>query len=276
MVGAKPGDAREVDIELSQEVGTEQLRGRSVQAKFEIKDVKTVRPPELTREPSRRTYSASARPRLLTSSCRSSWSDGWNIRSGRTPGSRCWIRLAAAATWELPQDLLRRQARKTLQRRVMEMKNAGMSDEQITGRRRLLEQDVLKSTAAALKEHFVLQKVAEVEKIEIEDEDIDREIERIADQSGESFRKVRARMEKEDLMEALAADLLERKALDLILSASATYEDYEWKADEQGADVATVEARRHSRARGSARRGAREKVEKPAENRAVDHRVQYQ
>jgi trigger factor len=123
----------------------------------------------------------------------------------------------------------------------MEMKNSGMSEEQIKGRRRLLEQDVLKSTASALKEHFVLQKVAEVEKIEIEDEDLDREIERIADQSGESFRKVKARMEKEDLMEALATDLLERKALDLILS-SATYEDYEWKSDEQGAGIATVEA----------------------------------
>src|SRR5205085_6837935 len=111
-------------------------------------------------------------------------------------------------------------------------------------RRRLLEQDVLKSTAAALKEHFVLQKVAEVEKIEIEDEDLDQEIERIADQSGESFRKVKARMEKEDLMEALATDLLERKALDLILS-EAKFEDYDLTPDEQAeqsADVTTVSA----------------------------------
>src|SRR5205823_101683 len=148
-------------------------------------------------------------------------------------------KIAAASSWELPQDMLRRQARKTLQRRVMEMKNAGMSDQQIQGRRRILEQDVLKNTAAALKEHFVLQKVAEVEKIEIEDEDIDKEIERIADQSGESFRKVKARMEKEELMEALATDLLERKALDLILS-TATYEDYEWKPEERGEEIATV------------------------------------
>ena len=38
-----------------------------------------------------------------------------------------------------------------------------------------------------------------------------------------------------------ATDLLERKALDLILE-SATYEDYEWKADERGSEVSTVEA----------------------------------
>jgi trigger factor len=119
------------------------------------------------------------------------------------------------------------------------MKNAGMSDQQIAGRRRVLEQDVLRSTASALKEHFVLQKVAEVEKLEIEDEDIDAEIDRIADQSGESPRKVRARLDKEDLIEALATDLLERKALDLILS-TATYDDFPMNTAEQEAETATV------------------------------------
>ena len=79
---------------------------------------------------------------------------------------------------------------------------------------------MVQSTAAALKEHFVLQKIAETEKIEIEDADIDAEIDRIADQTGESPRKVRARMEKEDLIEALATELLERKALDLVLDTA--------------------------------------------------------
>jgi trigger factor len=165
--------------------------------------------------------------------------------------------IASSADWELPQDMLRRQARTTLARRVMEMRNSGMSDDQIRGRQRLLEQDVLRSTASALKEHFVLQKVAEVEKIEIEDRDIDAEIERLADQSNESPRKVRARMEKEDLMEALATDLLERKALDLIL-AEATFEDHELSAqerEEQSGEVATVSAQAAPEA---------EKAEEPA------------
>ncbi len=62
--------------------------------------------------------------------------------------------------------------------------DAGMSDEEIKGRQRLLEQDVVASTARALKEHFILQKIAEEEKIEIQDADIDTEIDRIADRTG--------------------------------------------------------------------------------------------
>jgi trigger factor len=240
MVGAKPGEEREVDITLSQEIGAEVLRGRTVQGKFLIKDVKTIRPPELTRELLEEAFAVTT-PEALDELVKTVLERRLEYTQRQEARKQVLDKIGAASSWDLPQDLLRRQARKTLQRRLMEMKNAGMSDQQIQGRRRLLEQDVLKSTAASLKEHFVLQKVAEVEKIEIEDEDLDQEIERIADQSGESFRKVKARMEKEDLMEVLATDLLERKALDLILS-SATYEDYEWKPEEQGGEIATVTA----------------------------------
>lgn len=240
MKGAKPGDVRTVDITLSQETTAEQLRGQKVQATFTIKDVKTTRPPEITQDFLEEVFAVST-PESFTELVQAVLERRLEYTQRQAARQQVLEQIAAASAWELPQDMLRKQARKTLARKMMEMKNAGMSDEQIKGRRRILEQDVLKSTEAALKEHFVLQKVAEVEKIEIEQEDIDQEIDRIAEQSGESFRKVKARLEKEDLMEAVAADLLERKALDLII-ANATYEDYELKASDQPSEVATVEA----------------------------------
>ncbi len=238
MAGAKPGDVRTADITLSQATTAELLRGQKVQATFTVKDVKTTRPPELTQEFLESHFAVST-PDALTELVQAVLERRLEYTQRQTARTQVLEHIAAASAWELPQDMLRKQARKTLARKTMEMKNAGMSDEQIEGQRRLLAQDAMKSTEAALKEHFVLQKVAEVEKIEIEEEDIDAEIDRLAEQSGESFRKVKARLEKEDLMEAVAADLLERKALDLII-AHATYEDYELKADEQGGEVATV------------------------------------
>ena len=147
--------------------------------------------------------------------------------------------IAVANEWQLPEDLLKRQARKALARRIMEMRQEGISDEEIRGRQRLLEQDILNSTAVSLKEHFVLQKIAEVEKIDVNEDDIDEEIDRIAEQSDESPRRVRARLEKEELLDTLATELVERKVLDLILE-SAEYEDYPLDPQEQ-ASVGTVE-----------------------------------
>jgi trigger factor len=119
------------------------------------------------------------------------------------------------------------------------MRSAGISEDEIKGRLRLLQQDTVASTALALKEHFVLQKIAEVEKLEVKDEDIEAEIERLAAQSDEPPRRVRARLEKEEMMDALATELTERMSLDLVLG-SAEYEDVPIGATDE-AEVATVE-----------------------------------
>src|SRR5262249_17977772 len=79
----------------------------------------------------------------------------------------------------------------------------------------------------------------EVEKIDVNDDDINDEIERIARQYDEAPRRVRARLEKDDMMDSLAAEIIERKALDLIL-ASAEYEDIPLDLTED-APLATVE-----------------------------------
>ena len=75
-----------------------------------------------------------------------------------------------------------------------------------------------------LRESFVLQKIAEVEKIELQDADIDAEVERLADQYDESPRRIRAQLERDNLMESLALQLVERRSLELILE-HAQFED---------------------------------------------------
>lgn len=220
--GANAGDTRTIDITLSDVVANTQLSGQKVKAALEIKDVKTMRLPELTHE-FLHEFGVHT-PEQLREQVRLLLERRLEYQQRQEARKQVLEQITAAGEWQLPEDLLMRQARRALGRRVMEMKEAGMSEEEIRARQRLLQQDILNSTAASLKEHFVLQKIAEVEKIDVNEDDIDEEIERIADQSNESPRRVRAQLEKEDMMDTLAAQLIERKALDLILS-SAEYED---------------------------------------------------
>jgi trigger factor len=236
--GAKAGDTRTVDVTLSQAAADPSLRGTTVQAHLNIKDVKTVRLPELTHE-FLHTFGVHS-PDQLRELVRVVLQRRLEYEQRRSAREQVMGQIAAASTWQLPEDLLRRQAHKALSRRVMEMRSDGISEEEINGRLRLLQQDVLRSTETSLKEHFVLQKLAEVEKIEVNDDDLNDEIERLAAQSGESPRRVRARLERDDLIDALAAEMIERKALDLILD-SAEYEDVPLDQGAQPA-VSTVEA----------------------------------
>src|SRR5579875_2527047 len=237
IVGAKAGDVRQIDIRLSSAAADPSLRNQLVKGLLTIKEVKTVILPELTPEflsnfgvksveQLRELIQVVLKRRL-------------EYQQRQAARKQVMEYITATVTWELPPDLLRRQAHRTMARKIMEMRADGISEEEILARRRLLEQDILESTAQALKEHFVLQKIAEVEKIDVTDDDLNEEIERIAERSGESPRRVRARLEREDLLDALAAEMIERKALDLILD-SAEYEDVPLGQEDQPA-VSVVE-----------------------------------
>ncbi len=222
MKGVKAGQARTVNIQLSDAVADEALKGQTVQATLDVKDVKSLRLPELTHD-FLHNFGVHSEEQLRER-IRVLLKRRLEYQQRQSAREQVLGQIAAATSWDLPQDLLQRQARRALQRRIMEMQSAGMAEDEIRGRMRLLQQDVLQSTALALKEHFVLQKIAEEEKIDIDEDDLNDEIDRIADQNDESPRRVRARLEREDLMEALATEVIERKALDLVLE-SAEYED---------------------------------------------------
>lgn len=236
--GANPGDTRTIDIKLSENAADPSLHGKTVKGTLKVNDVKSVRLPELTHE-LLHEFGVHT-PEQLRERIMVLLNRRLEYMQRQAARQQVLEHIAAAATWELPNDLLARQARSALGRRVMEMRAGGMSDEEIQGRMRLLQQDVLRTTALALKEHFVLQKIAEVEKIEVNDEDINDEVQRIAVENNESPRRIRARLEKEELLESLAIELIERKVLDLIFQ-NAEYEDVPVGEQEEPAQVATVE-----------------------------------
>jgi trigger factor len=222
VVGARAGETRQVDLTLSDRVAEPELRGQTVQALFEIKDVKQLRLPELTHELLHEFgvhTEAQLRERVLRA-----LEMQLEYQQRQSASQQVLEQIAESATWELPQDLLMRHTQRAMKRRLLQMREAGLTEDEIRGRLRLLEQDTLRSTAQALKESFVLQKIAEVEKIDVSEAEIQSAIESLADRTGESPRRVRARLEKEGLLEQLAVELIERKVLDLIL-ANAEYED---------------------------------------------------
>ena len=222
IVGAKTGDTRTAQISLSNALVDDNLRGKKVTGVFHIKSVNKVVMPELNE-----AFLAELEVENeagLTEKIKEALERQLQYEQRQSARSQVLEILAGSATWDLPQDLLRRQASKTLNRRVMEMRSAGFSEPEIRNQSALLQQDAMATTARGLKEYFVLQKISEVENIDVEDSDINEEIETMAEASDESPRKVRARIERENMMEALMTQVLERKTLDFVLS-SAQYQD---------------------------------------------------
>jgi trigger factor len=238
VVGANPGDQRVVDIKLSSQTANPDLRGQTIQMRLNVKEVKTRRMPDLTEEYLDTTFGVrtEAALRELVGVLLQRRLEYAQRESARYQVMQY---IVSNANLDLPEEMLLRHARKALIRRSMEMQAEGIPDDEIEMRLRMMQQDIVTSTAIALKEHFVLQRIAEEEKIDVSEADIDAEIERIAERADESPRRIRARLEREDALDALAAEMIERKTLDLILD-SAQYEEVPLEEPAPTA-VATVE-----------------------------------
>ncbi len=135
--------------------------------------------------------------------------------------------LTESADWELPPALLKRQSARELERAVMEMRRSGFSEAEIRARENELRQNSASGTAESLKEHFILERIAEEESLEVEEGDYDREIFLMSMQSGESPRRVRAQLEKRGLMDVLRNQIIERKVMAQV-EAEAKFDDQDY------------------------------------------------
>jgi trigger factor len=235
MAGVKKGERREARLTISAESEHESFQGKEVLAQFEVLKVERLQPPALTpaflNEIGGFTDEADLRVAV-----REELERQHKYRSQQAMREQITRQLTAEARWDLPPRLLRRQARREMQRMVLELQSAGFSDEVIQTHANQLERNSLASTARALKEHFILERLAEEHNLDVADGDYDHEIELIAEQNGISPRRVRARLEKRGEMDALRNQIVERKVIELITSHALVNEvPYQPPADDTAA-----------------------------------------
>jgi trigger factor len=217
MEGAVGGETRSGTVRLSQDAPNERLRGKEVTAEFEVLEVKKLELPELT-PAFLDELGGFESDDELRESIRQSLERRLTYHQQQRAREQVLAALTVAADWELPPDLLRRQSRRELERQVMELRRSGFNDDEIRAHANELRQNSQKSTARALKEHFILERLAEEQGIEESEEDFIHEIALIASQSGESPRRVRAQIEKRGMMDVLRNQIIERKTIELVLS----------------------------------------------------------
>jgi len=224
MVGVNAGETREADLTVSTEVESLEMRGETVKAVFTVHDVKRVRLPEMTKELLQRIGSETEEE--LRDEIRGMLDRQITYQQRQSTREQVLAKITESADWELPEDLVLRQVENALRREILEMQQAGFTSQEIQARENELRQQAISTTRQALKEHFVLDKIASTENISVGASDIETEIQMMSIQRGESPRRVRARLQKTGMIENLEAQIRERKAVDFVL-AKAKFTDVE-------------------------------------------------
>ena len=233
--GARTSTPVTATLTVSSEAAVESLRGKEVTLELTVVDVKQLELPELTPELLEELGSFES-PDDLRAAVQKQLDNQLEWHRRRQVRQQMSSALTASASWDLPPDLLRRQSLRELERAILELRRSGFDDDSIRRHVNELRQSVMGSTAAALKEHFILERIAEDQSIADTAADYDEEIRAIAAQSGESPRRVRANLEKRGLMDVLRNQIIERKTVDLITS-HAKFTDFPFEFQKRDAEA---------------------------------------
>ena len=228
VAGAKVGDKLESKTTLTDDAPNEAMRGKTVTAIFEILEVKKLELPELTPELLDELGGFELEADLRDA-VEDQLKQQMEYEQHRRARDQITGALTVAADWELPPELLERQSHRELERAVMELRRSGFSDEDINVHENELRQNSQASTARALKEHFILERIAEDAEIDAVDSDYDDEIKLLAANGNESPRRIRARLEKSGSMDVLRNQIVERKVIELIME-NAKFKDVPYDA----------------------------------------------
>lgn len=215
LTGAKAGTTKKTKVKISEFADNEALQGKEVDVELEVLEVKRIATADRSNITQRLGMKSEDDVRGIV---KNSLQSRLEYHQRQTIRNQISSMLTESASWELPQALLRRQSRRELERAVMEMRSSGFAEDEIQAQENSLRQNVLKRTENLLKEHFILERIAEQEKVEDLPEDYDREIARIAMQRNDSPRRVRARLERAGSMDTLRNMIIEQKVIDLIES----------------------------------------------------------
>lgn len=218
ITGKAEGDTFTCSTTLSDSAANQELRGKEVQIEFQLHEVKRIQVDEIS--PAMLADLGFDDTEELRDFVRSELERQFEYHQQQALRKQVVDELTKDANWEMPESLVRRQTNRELQRMVLELQRSGFNQDQTKAYLNAARLNARESTIRALREHFVLEKIAEDLKVEPTPDDYDKEITLIAEQNESSVRSVRARLEKTGQMDAIRNQIIEREVIKKITDAA--------------------------------------------------------
>ena len=217
LVGASAGETRTFDVQFPAEYSVKELAGTTVSYKVTVKEIRRRVLPELDDEFAK-DVGAFESLTALRDRVRADLQEEAADNTTRSLRGDLLQQLAKRLSFDPPVSLVDREmdrrveefARQLMQQN-MDPRQAGIDWDQF---REAQREPALASVASAL----VLDEIARREHLTVAPEEVDKEIERFAEQAGRTPAALRAQLEKEGGVSRLTVGLRREKAVDLAMS----------------------------------------------------------
>jgi trigger factor len=214
--GVQEDGKRSGKVKMSATLADTEIAGKEVDAEFSVIEVYKMDRPALTPEFLTELGDFESEQELRDF-VRDSLTRQAEYRTNQAVRAAVVELLTESASFDLPEKLVRRQTIRELERKILELRRNGFDEDAIRGFVNASRRNAQASTEVALREHFILEQIAEEEGIDADEADYEAEVELIAQQSDMPARRVRARLERQGQMDALRNQIVERKVIQKIV-----------------------------------------------------------
>jgi trigger factor len=219
--GASAGDERTFDVHYRQDFSDPRLAGKTFAYTVQVKAVKQKSLPELNDQFAKDLAEfadlAEARKRIR---------EGMEAEKKHTAEREAKDKLVAELVkrndFEVPEALVEHQIDIRLDRGLRALQAQGMKSEDMKkmdlNRLRAGQRD---QAVQEVKAALLLEKIAEEEKLEVSDAEIDREVEALAEQSKQTPEAIRSRLTRDGALDRIRNRIRNEKTLDFLYRQSA-------------------------------------------------------
>jgi trigger factor len=220
--GAKAGETRTINAKAPEGHPTEQIRGKDVQIEVSIKDIKRLELAEIT--PEFLEDLGFTNEQELRDALREQMVERIDYDVAQAQREQVSKYLLDNTTFELPKKLSAKQVERVAQRKAIDMLMRGVPREQVDAQLSLLHEGSAEEAQRELKLFFILQKIANDQNTDVDEQELNGRIALLAAQRGARPEKLKQEMAKDGSLANLYVQMREQKALDKVLEGAAVEE----------------------------------------------------
>lgn len=215
VLGLRSGDEKDIEVTLSDKLPNEKIRGKKALFKVRVKEIKKKELPELDKE-----FLKNVGDYPSSEDFREAIKKDIEARKKADTESKLERELLDKidkdTKFDVPKSIVERRLESMVQEAINSMVQRGMPKEEAFQKesefRKNFEQEAIRQVRVA----FILDAIAELENIEVNEEDINNRLKQFATQVRQPVEMIREYYEKNNMMDQLYSEIRNQKVVDFI------------------------------------------------------------
>ena len=213
--GSRPGETREFEVSYPADFPNRRLAGRKIRYRLEVQSIKRKVLPALDDELAK-SVSDFSTLQEFRQHVRQDLERARKRRLDTQLKQKLVDKIAAAYDFPLPEALVEAQVRRRVERAATGLESQGVDLDSVGIDWYRVREDMRTDAERDVRGSLVLDRIAEAEKIEVPETEVDEAVREMAEAAHEAPAVLKTRLTREDGIARLRSNIRRQKALDLI------------------------------------------------------------